>query len=215
MKKGNVKLMKRKYVALLLSGALALSLFNGCGNKELGESLETLAAGEQNTDAVYGEVSQMSENAISIKVGNRRKMEQPDGEAPEKPDQDDLTDQKANGRQMPQAESGELRSILDLTGEEQEIPLTKETLFQRQDMRGGPGGIENGATDDSGTTEEISSSDIVKGDVIMVTFAEDGSAKTVTVISPMGGSRDFGGRENDGSMPNDVPDNKQQGNETI
>ncbi len=206
--------MKRKYAALLLSGALGLSLCSGCGNAEPREKLETLAAVEE--DAVYGEVSQMSKDAITIKVGTRRRMEKPEGELPDRADEDALTDEK--GKKMPQGQPGEMPSMLDLTGEEQEIQVTEETAFQRQNMRGGPGGMAGNHEPSEQSGEEISSSDIVQGDVIMVTFTEDGSAEMVTVISQMGAGgdmRDYDRRENDGSMTDDVLDTKEQGNEMI
>lgn len=196
-RKGLVKLMKKKVAAILLSVILGVSLLDGCGNTDKG--LKNNASQEQeNEDAVYGEVSKITEDTITIKVGTMKAMEQPQGEAPEKPQG--------------------MSSMLDLTGEEQEIMITEDTTVKRQSM-GGMGQVPGGGEmpekpegqqgagnkqapekpdgempekpegqnpDMENSSEEITASDISEGDTVMVTFAEDGSAAEITVMSAMG-----------------------------
>ena len=189
---------------MLLSTVLALSLLGGCGGEDKNiKNHSQEFRREEDAEAVYGEVSKVAENVITIKVGTQKKNEQP----------------------------GENSSMLDLTGEEQEIQITENTVIKRQSMRGGPGKLpeneqsprqSNGEapsgdppeqpngeapsgnppeqpdgnvpskelSQQSGTenhfkdnTEEISISDISEGDAVRVIFAEDGSAKEFVVLS--------------------------------
>ena len=118
--------MKRKFAVILLSAALAATMLVGCGKSDR-EPEEKMFHGWEEEDAVYGEVSKTSEDLITIKVGTRKEMEQPKEGSAKKPEQN-------------QAE--EKPSMLDLTGEEQVIKVTEETVLKRQTMSGLPG---NGA----------------------------------------------------------------------
>ncbi|MEY8390000.1 hypothetical protein AALA98_01290 [Lachnospiraceae bacterium 45-W7] len=78
--------MKRRYAVLLLSVTLGISVLNGCGRAGKGTKTESVATQDKkDEDAVYGEVSQVSDNAITIKVGTRKEMEWPQGETPSQP----------------------------------------------------------------------------------------------------------------------------------
>lgn len=119
---------------------------------------------EAETADVYGEVTAVSEDSITIKVGTMKQMEKPDGEG--------------------------TPSMLDLTDEEKEIKITDDTVIVRSSrggMAGGPQG-NGGAPDMQQETEEISLSDISEGDTVAITYDEDGNAAKITVISmEMGG----------------------------
>ncbi len=118
--------MKRKFAVILLSAALAATMLVGCGKSDR-EPEEKMFHGWEEEDAVYGEVSKTSEDLITIKVGTRKEMEQPKEGSAKKPEQN---------------QAGEKPSMLDLTGEEQVIKVTEETVLKRQTMSGLPG---NGA----------------------------------------------------------------------
>ena len=158
---------------------------------------------------ILGEVKSVEDGKITIAVGTRKEMahpgEQPqsgeNGEAPEKPE-GEAPDGNGDGQGAP---DGEAPSMLNLTGEEQEITVTDSTVITKQSMGGGqgaPGGEapekpdgeapdSNGqAPDSAGQTEEITLDDIKEGDVVAITLDDDGNAATITVQSmDMGGGQ--------------------------
>lgn len=116
------------------------------------------------------------------------------GEAPEAPDSNGAPDE--NGQGQP--------SMLDLTGEEQTITVTSDTVITRQTMQdpgsngqgqtpdgnGAPDGqAPNGSADSS---ETLSLSDLKEGDIVSVVLNDDGTAASITVQS-MGGGNIGGG----------------------
>ena len=110
------------------------------------------ASDKEESNEILGEVKSVEDEKITIAVGTRKEMGQPgeqpqggeNGEAPEKPDgaSDDKTDKSeasdSNGDGQG-APDGEKPSMLDLTGEEQEITVTDSTVITKQTMGGGQG----------------------------------------------------------------------------
>ena len=98
---------------------------------------------ETNENEILGEVKFVEDGKITIAVGTRKEMahpgEQPqgeeNGEAPEKPE-GEAPDGNGDGQGAP---DGEAPSMLDLTGEEQEITVTDSTVITKQTMGGGQG----------------------------------------------------------------------------
>ena len=98
---------------------------------------------ETNENEILGEVKSVEDGKITIAVGTRKEMahpgEQPqgeeNGEAPEKPE-GEAPDGNGDGQGAP---DGEAPSMLDLTGEEQEITVTDSTVITKQTMGGGQG----------------------------------------------------------------------------
>ena len=92
---------------------------------------------------ILGEVKSVEDGKITIAVGTRKEMGQPgeqpqsgeNGEAPEKPE-GEAPDGNGDGQGTP---DGEAPSMLDLTGEEQEITVTDSTVITKQSMGGGQG----------------------------------------------------------------------------
>ena len=123
------------------------------------------------------------------------------GEAPEAPDSNGAPDE--NGQGQP--------SMLDLTGEEQTITVTSDTVITRQTMQdpgsngqgqapdgnGAPDGQApdgNGAPDgqapngSADSSEPLSLSDLKEGDIVSVVLNDDGTAASITVQSMGGGN---------------------------
>ena len=171
---------------------------------------------------ILGEVKSVEDGKITIAVGTRKEMGQPgeqtQGEAP---------DGNGDGQGAP---DGEAPSMLDLTGEEQEITVTDSTVITKQSMGGGqgaPGGEapekpdgevpdSNGqAPDGAGQTEEITLDDIKEGDVVAITLDDDGNAATITVQSmDMGGGQGGPGGQASGVDSYDVA-NEYSSDETV
>ena len=168
---------------------------------------------------ILGEVKSVEDGKITIAVGTRKEMahpgEQPqsgeNGEAPEKPE-GEAPDGNGDGQGTP---DGEAPSMLDLTGEEQEITVTDSTVITKQSMGGGQGASggeapekpegeapdsngqapdSQGASDVAGQTEEITLDDIKEDDVVAITLDDDGNAATITVQSMGGGQGGHGGQ---------------------
>ena len=127
------------------------------------------------------------------------------GKAPEAPASNGAPDE--NGQGQP--------SMLDLTGEEQTITVTSDTVITRQTMQdpgsngqgqapdgnGAPDGQApdgNGAPDgqapngSADSSETLSLSDLKEGDIVSVVLNDDGTAASITVQS-MGGGNMGGG----------------------
>ena len=188
------------------------------------------ASDTEESNEILGEVKSVEDGKITIAVGTREEMGQPgeqpqgggDGETPEKPD-------------------GEAPSVLDLTGEEQEITVTDSTVITKQSMgdgQGTPGGEapekpdgDNGeapekpdgeasdgngqAPDGTGQTEEITLDDIKEGDVVAITLDDDGNAATITVQSmEMGGGQGGPGGQASGVDSYDAA-NEYSSDETV
>ena len=84
---------------------------------------------------VLGEVKSVEDGKITIAVGTRKEMGQP-GEQPQGGENDEAPDGNGDGQGAP---DGEAPSMLDLTGEEQEITVTDSTVITKQTMGGGQG----------------------------------------------------------------------------
>ena len=107
------------------------------------------------------------------------------------------------------APDGEAPSMLDLTGEEQEITVTDSTIITKQTMDGSQGAPDGNAPekpdgeapDGSGAdqSEEITLDDIKEGDIVSITLDDDGNAATITVQSmEMGGGQGGPGGQDSG-----------------
>ena len=169
---------------------------------------------ETNENEILGEVKSVEDGKITIAVGTRKEMGQPgeqpqgeeNGEAPEKPE-GEAPDGNGDGQGTP---DGEAPSMLDLTGEEQEITVTDSTVITKQSMGGG-----QGASDVAGQTEEITLDDIKEGDVVAITLDDDGNAATITVQSmDMGGGQGGPGGQASGVDSYDAA-NEYSSDETV
>lgn len=112
------------------------------------------------------------------------------GKAPEAPDSNGAPDE--NGQGQP--------SMLDLTGEEQTITVTSDTVITRQTMQGPGGNGQGQAPDGNGapdgqapngsadSSEPLSLSDLKEGDIVSVVLNDDGTAASITVQSMGGGN---------------------------
>ena len=181
---------------------------------------ESAQSDEAEENVVLGEVKSVSDTEITIAVGTMKEMGQPggngqgqpggdgqNGEAPEKPD-------GGNG--------GEAPSMLDLTGEEQTITITENTVITKQSggmQQGQPGGDgQNGGVPEKpdgdgqdGEAEEISLSDIQEGDVVSITLDEDGNAASITVMSMEMGGQGGPGGDGQGAPGQGGPGGQSQG----
>ena len=178
--------------------------------------------------------------------GNGEAPEKPDGDAKDSEDADDekaddvsadesadteSTDETVDDKtDKGEAPDGEAPSMLELTGEEQEITVTDSTVITKQSMGGGqgtPGGEAsekpdgeasdgNGqAPDGTGQTEEITLDDIKEGDVVAITLDDDGNAATITVQSmEMGGGQGGPGGQASGVDSYDAA-NEYSSDETV
>lgn len=193
--------------------------------KEMGQP------GEQPQGGENGEAPEKLEGDDSKANSDAENVEETDSEAAEDTSEDKTSDTEENAEttddtstdttdkgEAPDgdgqgAPDGEAPSMLDLTGEEQEIAVTDSTVITKQSMGGGQGAPDGEApekpdgeapekpdgdnandnadaksedtenTDDSEKTEEITLDDIKEGDVVAITLDDDGNAATITVQS--------------------------------
>lgn len=218
MEKKGIYFMKKKYIAILMGLMMTASVFTGCG-----QSNSTEGAGQDTTveaveEGTLGEVTAIGEASITIAVGTRKEggnrgdMEKPNGAQGEKPEGEapegmpegergELPEGEApNGEQgeLPEAGQGEKPSMLELTGEEQTITITDNTVITKMSMERPERNAETSEGEEDAeqkempqqTTETISLSDISEGDTVSVVLDEEGNAATIIVQSmEMGGGQ--------------------------
>ena len=247
--------MKRKYVAILMgimvatTSVPALVYAEDSKTEAAADAADTTdesgeaAASSENDDesqenVVLGEVKSISDSEITIAVGTMKEMGQPGGdgqnggepngqggEAPEKPEGDDQNGEASDNN----GQDGAAPSMLDLTGEEQTITITADTVITKQAGGMQPGGDgqnggepekpdgdaqDGGAPDGNGQSaeaEEISLSDIQEGDTIFVTLDEDGNAASITVMSMEMGGQGGPGGDGQGAPGQGGPGGQSQG----
>lgn len=147
--------MKRRYLAVLMGIMVATTSVPAMVYAEDSKT-ETAAdaadesgeadASDENGDesqenVVLGEVKSVSDSEITIAVGTMKEMGQPGGDgqnggAPEKPEGDDQNGGAPDGN----GQGGAAPSMLDLTGEEQTITVTADTVITKQAGGMQPGG---------------------------------------------------------------------------
>ena len=181
------------------------------GSKDADSEKTDNASTDESSDT--DEETEDTESTDDASADNTDKGEAPDG--------------NGDGQGAP---DGEAPSMLNLTGEEQEITVTDSTVITKQSMGGGqgaPGGEapekpdgeapdSNGqAPDSAGQTEEITLDDIKEGDVVAITLDDDGNAATITVQSmDMGGGQGGPGGQASGVDSYDAA-NEYSSDETV
>lgn len=191
--------MKRRYLAVLMGVMVATTSVPAmvyaedvkterAADETSDESSEKADGSDENAQSdeaeenvVLGEVKSVSDTEITIAVGTMKEMGQPggngqgqpggdgqNGEAPEKPDGDG---QDGDGQGAPDGgNGGEAPSMLDLTGEEQTITITENTVITKQSggmQQGQPGGDgQNGGVPEKpdGDSQDREASEKPEGD---------------------------------------------------
>ena len=117
------KKMVKRLMAASVAGTLAVTMFAGCGGSS--DSKDSSAKTE---DTSEDKTTDAEENAETTDGEDETSADNADkGEAP---------DGNGDGQGAP---DGEAPSMLDLTGEEQEITVTDSTVITKQSMGGGQG----------------------------------------------------------------------------
>ncbi len=192
--------MKKKYIAILLGLILGMTTLAGCSgtststNSTTQESQSVTGATETSaktvsgaeTADVYGEVTAVSEDSITIKVGTMKQMEKPDDAgAPEDSSNaqspDDKTDSDSAEKESENQDSSENKSDSSSDSQNAQPPANMEQ----------PGG------DGQGTPSMLDLTDEKKE----IKITDD----TVIVRSSMGGMA--GGPQGNGGTPPEMPGN--------
>ena len=186
--------MKRKYVAVLMGIMVATTsvptmVYAEDSKTEAAadavdttdESVEADASGESSDESqenqesqenvVLGEVKSVSDSEITIAVGTMKEMGQPGG------------DGQNGGAPDGNGQGGEAPSMLDLTGEEQTITVTADTVITKQ-----AGGMQPGGDGQNSDAPEKPEGDDQSAD------SSDGEAPE----KPDGDARDGGAPEENG-----------------
>ncbi|MCU6762181.1 Uncharacterised protein [uncultured Roseburia sp.] len=205
--------MKLKYLVIILAAVLAAGILAGCGegSSDTGSG-SSIQQTEENT--IYGEITEIGEDSVTINVGTRQKMEKPkEAENQEQSDSDSADDQQDD-----QVESGsdekKQPSVLELTGEEKVVTVTEDTEYEtgfpgepdksEDDKKELPSPEKEGADDNTMSdsdaepadeqpkpeTEKITFQDLAAGDSVAITLNDDGTAAEIQVISQPGTKND-------------------------
>ena len=192
--------MKKKYIAILLGITLGMTTLVGCSgtntstNSTTQESQSVTGATETSaktvsgaeTADVYGEVTAVSEDSITIKVGTMKQMEKPDdagapGDSSNAQSPDDKTDSDSAEKESENQDSSENKSDSSSDSQNAQPPANMEQ----------PGG------DGQGTPSMLDLTDEEKE----IKITDD----TVIVRSSMGGMA--GGPQGNGGTPPEMPGN--------
>lgn len=200
--------MKKKCAALVLSIVLGASMVSGCGGTDTSDSDNKESAEE----SLYGEVSEIGESSITIKVGTIKEMEQRGkddrsgkderSEQNEKPEEEDLSsdaEQSEEEQEKKTPVEGKNMSLLELTGEEQEIQITEDTVIMKQSgfgMSGGRRGEAAEKPDDAGGTNGDSEESAMP-DQPDITYEGNSEGKEAPEMPE---DEDFNGEEPDGEL---------------
>ena len=144
--------MKRRYLAVLMGIMVATTSVPAmvyaedsktetaadAANDESGEAAASDENGDESQEnVVLGEVKSVSDSEITIAVGTMKEMGQPGG------------DGQNGGAPDGNGQGGEAPSMLDLTGEEQTITITADTVITKQ-----AGGMQPGGNGQNGGASE-------------------------------------------------------------
>lgn len=151
--------MKRKYAAMVLGLTLALTSMNVPyaatdttsateAAEDTTDTEDAATTDETASDEVYGEVTEVSEDSITINVGTLKETQAPgEGQEPkdEKADADakdektddskddaDAGDEKTADDKGEAPAEGEAPSMLDLTGDSQTITVSDSTTYEKE-----------------------------------------------------------------------------------
>lgn len=146
--------MKKNHVAVVLGLVMSTSLLSGCGS-----TTSSSSSAQTDTGTIYGEVSEVSDDGITIEVGTMKENTQgqpgdqssDDKSASDSSDSsksDSTSDTESTDNKSTDSESsdskdskqddGEAPSMIDKTGEEKEITVSSDTEITKENQ-GGPG----------------------------------------------------------------------------
>lgn len=135
--------MRRKHVAMMLGLVLGISMLTGCGGTDDSASGNSKSASE----TLYGEVSEIGESDITIKVGTMRERGERSENGEKAARGESSKESLEAGEDAWKEGNTEQPSMLELTGEEQKIAITEDTVIKKQSMSGRSGGKMNGVPD--------------------------------------------------------------------
>ena len=177
--------MKQKYVAILLGAAMVMST---AGTTAAGL---TVMAEESVTENSTKSTTEAGNAAVTDETAQKNDSGQ--DKEPDKNERPEEDENQVRGEITAVGESSV--TIKTDAGDETEISITDDTEITRQSM-GGPGGAPQGQPGENGEApqgqpggeqETIALSDLAKGDQIMITLNDDGTAASITVMSMDGG----------------------------
>ncbi len=146
--------MKKNHVAVVLGLVMSASLLSGCS------STSSSSSGTQtDSETIYGEVSEVSDDGITIEVGTMKEKAQgqpgdqssddksasdsSDSSKSDSTSDTEFTDNKSTDSESSDSkdskqDDGEAPSMIDKTGEEKEITVSSDTEITKENP-GGPG----------------------------------------------------------------------------
>ena len=146
--------MKKNHVAVVLGLVMSASLLSGCS------STSSSSSGTQtDSETIYGEVSEVSDDGITIEVGTMKEKAQgqpgdqssddksasdsSDSSKSDSTSDTEFTDNKSTDSESSDSkdskqDDGEAPSMIDKTGEEKEITVSSDTEITKENQ-GGPG----------------------------------------------------------------------------
>lgn len=185
--------MKRRYAAIVLGLTLTFTSasFAYAAADTAAETADSTAekAEEAAQEEVYGEVTETGDDSITVNTGTLKEEAKPaEGEKAasetETADTESTEAEAADPAEAADTEKPEeIPSMLDLTGESQTIKVKEETTYEKQIAPEKPAEAEKiQAEVPEMETESIALADIQVGDIVKITFDQDGNAATVVVL---------------------------------
>lgn len=190
--------MKRKYAIITLGIAVGISMMTGCSNGTTSDTADS---------TIYGEVSEVGTDSITIEVGTQKEMEEPEStdESAEAADSTESTETTDSTESAESTETIETTDSTDST-ESTETTETTDSTESTEPAEGGEMPSGQGGGGDASMLE-------LTGETMEITITDD------TVISSQGGMGSGGGMGGEapsgdmaeGETPPDAPDGTTDG----
>lgn len=150
-------------------------------------------SGEEKTITVGSDTKITKQNMGNPEQGSKAPSgeapEKPSGEAPEKPEGEEQPEAKSNKSQSGEKDSDETSK----SSENNEQSKSDKSQSDEKALDETPEKTENNNSSDNQNSEEISLSDISEGDIVSITFDDDGNAKQISVIMSVNNGPGGGG----------------------
>ena len=203
--------MKKNYIAITLGLMLGATAVAGCGTAK---STGTSATEEAQT--VYGEITEIGEDSITIKVGTQKEeQEMKEASASDSSDSENADSTDDSDKQDNNDAPGEAPFMLDYTGEELTVTISDDTEITKDTSQGGmgqstppemPSGEAPGSNSDGNGTPDGQSTPPAKpdGDTSDSNGSSDG--QSTPPAKPDGDTSDSNGSSDGQSTPPAKPD---------
>ena len=212
MKMKGIDTMRKNYIYYMLAAAMSVSLITGvtgCSSNTATtattvQSESTSSSDSESTkDLTYGQVTKVSDSSITVTVGTLKDDSSSELDLSDETKEIEISDSTTITRGMGGAPSGEAPSGEAPSGEKpsSEAPSGEAPSGEAPSGEASSGEASDNSSDDKSSNDssqnntppekpeeqKLSISDISEGDNVSISYNEDGSVDTITILTAGGG----------------------------